>query len=71
MKEQREAEYASTPDEAMDKLAQAMARTVIRECGLRDETNTWRLLSGRFREVAAAAYDLGFNDGERVSAPRE
>jgi len=66
MKEQRPQDYASTPDEAMDKLANAMARIVIRECGLRDETNTWRCLAGRFREVVAAGYDLGFGDGERV-----
>ena len=70
MKEQRPQDYAATPDAAMDKLAHAMARTVIRECSLPDETNTWRRLSGRFREVAAAAYNLGFEDGERVSAQR-
>ena len=67
MKEQREADYASTPDEAMDKMAQSMARTIIRECGLPDETQTWRHLSARVREVAGAAYQLGFEDGERVS----
>ena len=70
MKEQREADYAPTPDQAMDKLANAMARTVIRECDLPDETDTWRRLAGRFREVAAAAYDLGFGDGERVAGGR-
>ena len=70
MKEQRAEDYAATPDVAMDKLARAMARTVIRECGLRDETETWRQLSGRFREVAAAGYNLGLEDGERIAAGR-